>query len=269
MGQHGSWSPLSGGSAIALAVVLFIIAAGLAFLATRMRGAIAVRRPGRFFAILIVMMWFLAGFTFVSAVLVYGAALVAQRPGYTAPPDHIFPFTFTFGVIAFFAILTLTQRRGLLVAVGSGLAGAIAAPMIFELPFDLIVLWRTFPPDPAALYTLLFFLPLVLVALLSYALAALAPDLRLSRWPLYALAAMFLTFGVWALFGFGYPLSPLPIFFNVVAKLLAFVAAVTLFLPPPKAAHEQGAATASQESGAADMATPATDVSAGGSRFGY
>jgi hypothetical protein len=43
----------------------------------------------------------------------------------------------------------------------SGAIGAIAAPWIFELPFDLIVMARTYPPIPPdpALYRALFFAP--------------------------------------------------------------------------------------------------------------
>jgi ABC-2 type transport system ATP-binding protein len=38
-------------------------------------------------------------------------------------------------------------------------------------------------------------------------------------------------FGIWALYGFDYPQSALPITMNVASKILAFVTAVTLFLP--------------------------------------
>jgi hypothetical protein len=38
-------------------------------------------------------------------------------------------------------------------------------------------------------------------------------------------------FGIWALSGFGYPQSALPITMNIVSKLLAFSTALTLFLP--------------------------------------
>jgi ABC-2 type transport system ATP-binding protein len=38
-------------------------------------------------------------------------------------------------------------------------------------------------------------------------------------------------FGIWALSGFGYPQSALPITMNVVSKILAFITALTLFLP--------------------------------------
>ncbi len=42
---------------------------------------------------------------------------------------------------------------------------------------------------------------------------------------------MLAVFAVWALAGFGYPSAPLPFALNVVSKILAFVAALGLFLP--------------------------------------
>ena len=42
---------------------------------------------------------------------------------------------------------------------------------------------------------------------------------------------MLVVFAIWALFGFGYPSAPAPITLNVVSKILAFVTALTLFLP--------------------------------------
>ena len=38
-------------------------------------------------------------------------------------------------------------------------------------------------------------------------------------------------FAVWALSGFGHPSAPLPTTLNIVSKILAFVTALTLFLP--------------------------------------
>jgi len=38
-------------------------------------------------------------------------------------------------------------------------------------------------------------------------------------------------FAAWAWSGFGYPLAPLPTTLNIVAKLLSFAVALTLFLP--------------------------------------
>ncbi|HEY6056875.1 MAG TPA: hypothetical protein VIV06_02535 [Candidatus Limnocylindrales bacterium] len=53
-----------------------------------------------------------------------------------------------------------------------------------------------------------------------------------SRRTLWALAAMFVVFALWAVaFGFAFPGSAGPLAMNVVSKILAFVATVTLFLP--------------------------------------
>src|SRR6266487_1830271 len=109
------------------------------------------------------------------------------------------------GALAFFVIVYLTQQGGVWVASGSALVGTIAAPMIFELPFDLIVMWRTYPPAPAIPFTLLFFLPLFLVELSSFAMLTFSPVMKLSKSTLFLLAGMFLIFAVWALFGFAYP----------------------------------------------------------------
>ena len=116
---------------------------------------------------------------------------------------------------------------------GSAVIAALAAPMIFELPFDLIVMARTYPPiapDPAA-YRALFFVPLFAIELTTLALLTLSPMVRLSRLTFLSFALMLVVFAVWAAFGFGYPSSPVPITLNVVSKILAFVTALTLFLP--------------------------------------
>ena len=73
--------------------------------------------------------------------------------------------------------------------------------MIFELPFDLIVMHRIFPPMSEQ-FTLLFFLPLFLVEISSLSLLTLLPRARVSKFTLFSLTAMFFIFAVWALFGF-------------------------------------------------------------------
>ena len=104
--------------------------------------------------------------------------------------------------------------------------------MIFELPFDLLVMWRTYPPDPPVLYTLLYFLPFFLVHILSFALLSFSPVMRLTRYTLFLLAGMFLIFAVWALFGFAYPSAPIPIALNMISKVVAFATAISLFTEP-------------------------------------
>jgi hypothetical protein len=65
----------------------------------------------------------------------------------------------------------------------------------------------------------------------TLALLPLSPLVRLSRAAFLAFALMLLIFAVWALFGFGYPSSPLPFSFNAASKVVAFVVVLSLFLP--------------------------------------
>ncbi|MEO8973930.1 MAG: hypothetical protein ABI406_20270, partial [Ktedonobacteraceae bacterium] len=215
MNVHGGWNPYGGSGSIILAVVLLIITGVLIFVAMRFQRPVAVKRPGKFTGVALVVIWLLSGFTFLVAAIVYVLALYKQVGQFTGPADPITPVTLTSGVIAFFVIVYLAQRSGPWVAIGSAIVGTIAAPLIFELPFDLIVMWRTYPPAPEALFTMLFFFPLFLVEVSSFALLTLSPVMKLSRYTLFFLAGMFLIFAVWALFGFAYPAAPIPIAFNM------------------------------------------------------
>jgi len=76
-----------------------------------------------------------------------------------------------------------------------------------------------------------FFTPLILVELTTLWLLTLSPMVRVRRSTFFCFALMTGVFGIWALFGFGYPQAPLPITMNVVSKILAFITALTLFLP--------------------------------------
>ena len=137
------------------------------------------------------------------------------------------------GVGLVFMVILISSSLGPKARLGSAVIGALAAPMIFELPFDLIVMTRTYPipPDPA-LYRAVFFLPLFAIELITLALLTLSPMVRLSRATFLSFAAILVVFAIWALAGFGYPSAPVPITLNVVSKILAFVTVLTLFLPP-------------------------------------
>ncbi len=232
MNQYGTWSAYAGRDAWLLAAGLLVIAGILAFLGSRLRHPVGVTRPGKFVGGLLVVIWVLALANVAVATGAYLHALTQQMGSYTPPVDPITPYTGLSALVTFVVIALVTRRHGWKIALGSAIAGTIAAPMIFELPFDLIVAARTYPPQPAALYTLLFFLPVFLWEFASYGLLALSPVIKLTRYTLFALAAMFFMFAVWAVFGFGYPSYPTPIVLNVIAKVLCFVTVVTLFLPP-------------------------------------
>jgi hypothetical protein len=230
MTQEDTWSPYAGSEAVILAVVLLVIAGVLVYLGIRLHRAVGVARPGKVVGGLLVVIWVLSLASFAIAASTYIRALMQQGP-LRAPADPITPITDLSGLVTFIAIAYLSRRHGLKTALGSAIVGTAAAPMIFELPFDLIVMGRTYPPTPAVQFTLLFFLPLFLVEVSTFGLVTLSPLAKLSRYTLFSLGAMFLVFAVWAWFGFSYPSHPLPLAFNAISKILSFLAAITLFLP--------------------------------------
>jgi hypothetical protein len=240
MTTEGTWIGYSGTARIGLAVVLLALAGGLAYAGTRWPGPFQARRPRPAAANLMLAIWFLAIMTFLVCVSVYVHQLRRDFPGRTAPTDPITPVTLL-GVGAVFLVILIASRGSPVARFGSAVIGALAAPMIFELPFDLIVMTRTYPipPDPAW-YRVLFFLPLFAIELTTLALLTLSPMVRLSRATFLSFAAMLTVFAVWALSGFGYPSAPLPITLNVVSKILAFVTVLTLFLPVRDGASEPG-----------------------------
>lgn len=229
--RYGTWSPYAGNDALWLAVTLLMIAGVLVYLGSRLHRPVGVARPGRTVGIFLLVMWFLSLATFVIAVGTYVSALYEQVGPVTLPTSPISPITGLSSLVAFIIIAYITRHAGLKTALGSAMIGTVVAPLIFELPFDLIVMGRTYPPAPAAQYTLLFFLPLFLLEIASFSLLTLSPVTKLSNYTLFSLGAMFFVFAFWALFGFSYPSSPISFVLNSVSKVLSFVAAVTLFLP--------------------------------------
>ena len=88
-------------------------------------------------------------------------------------------------------------------------------------------------PDPPP--WILVYVPLLLVEITTLLLLLrrrrLSPMVRLTRATFFCFALMLGVWAVWALAGFGYPSAALPIALNIASKILAFAAALTLFLP--------------------------------------
>jgi len=206
----GTWSSYTRSSAIILAIVLALITGALVYAGLRLRHPIHVKRPGKALGAALIVHLALSVCMFLVASTAYGWVLIQQQPHLTIPGNPITPVTLFAALLSFIIIITLAQQRGFGVAIGSAIVGTIAAPMIFELPFDLIVMWRTFPPAPTVLFTLLYFVPLFLIEISSFALLSFSPVMNISRLTVLCLASMFLTFAIWAAFGFGYPAAPLP-----------------------------------------------------------
>ena len=232
--QDGTWLSYGGPARLLLAIILAVAAAGIAYAAIRLPlpiGPALRSKTGRRASVLI---WLLSLVVLVVCLAIAVKHEVDQhlfQGG--APTDPITPVTLVAAGLTFFIILIAGSGYGGRIAFLSAVVGAMAAPMIFELPFDLIVMTRTYPPvppDPVA-WRILFFAPLLLTEITTLALLTLSPMVKLSRVALSSLATMLGIFAIWGLFGFGYPSSALPITLNVASKLVAFVAALSLFLP--------------------------------------
>lgn len=226
-----SWISYGGGAAIVLAIVLLVVAGGFAYAGKLLRAPLRITRPGGTVATFMIAIWLLALYTIIVATFVYGLQLKQAYPSFVAPRVIVGRFTFVDALVACLVILYLTRRWGWKVALASGVIGTAAAFMIFELPFDLIVMTRTNPPIPThpMLYRQLFFLPLFIAELSTLSLLTLLPSMRVTAYASYAVAAMFVVFAVWAAFGFAFPAEPLPLALNVISKILCFIAAIMLF----------------------------------------
>ena len=226
------WNPYVGSDASFLAVALLAIGASLAYFGTRFKRAIKIPSSQGVLSVFVVVCWFLC--------LVI--LLVSRRIASRVAPQHatqfasilsgpIFPITLLSAIFTFIAIGYLCRPYGLKVALVSAFVGTAAAPMIFELPFDLIVMGTV---NVSVFVTILFFLPLLLVTVSTISLLVLSPVTSVSNYALFSLGGMFIVFALWAFFGFSYPSDPLSFSLNAISKVLSFTTAIMLFMRPNK-----------------------------------
>jgi hypothetical protein len=227
------WAGYGGAARVVLAVVLAAAAAGVVYAGIRLPLPVRLPRPGRKARILMLAAWPVSIVLFLAGLGINVQQALRDHLFHThpAPVDPITPVTLICAGVIFFVICVASPRGGWAALAGAAI-GAMAAPMLFEFPFDLIVMARTtpIPPDPA-LYRAVFFVPLFLVEATTVSLLALSPMVRVSRAACFSFALMLAVFAVWGLSGFGYPSAPLPLALNVASKILAFAAALGLFLP--------------------------------------
>jgi hypothetical protein len=231
--QSGTWVGYAGNARIVLALVLLAAAVGVAYAGARLRRPIRFAQPGRTARFLILTTWVLAIAAFLVCVTLYAKQARQEHLLHAVPANPIAPVTAICVVAIFIVVLLIGRTRSQGVMLASAAIGAMAAPMIFEFPFDLIVMARTYPaisPDPA-LYRALFFIPLFLVEATTLSLLTFSPLVKVSRAACFTFASLLAVFAAWGLTGFAYPAAPAPFTFNVVSKILAFVVALCLFLP--------------------------------------
>jgi hypothetical protein len=242
--QAGTWVSYGGAARIVLAGVLVATAGGVAYAGTRLPLPVRPARPSEGARTFMLVTWGLAITAFLFCLPIYVHQARREHLFHAAPPDPITPVTAACVAVIFVIIFIAGSSRGWRAALASAAIGAVAAPMIFEFPFDLIVMARTYPPispDPA-LYRVLFFAPLFLVEVTTLALLRLSPMVKLSRASFLFFALMLVVFAAWGLSGFGYPSAPVPFALNVLSKIVAFAVALSLFVPQRAQASTPGAA---------------------------
>jgi len=232
--QHSAWAAYGGDARIGLALGLAAAAGAAVYAGIRLRHPVRPVRPGAGTTAIMFVAWAAAIVGLLVGTSIYLQQYLRDNHLTKIPKtsDPVTPVTLLAVVVIFVIILTrgAPSPRARL---GSAIIGALAAPWIFELPFDLIVMARTasVQPDPVG-YRAVFFVPLALVAITTLWLLTLSPLVRLRRATFFTLALMLGVFAVWALEGFSYPSAPVPIALNMASKVLAFATALTLFLPP-------------------------------------
>ena len=147
---YGDWVSYGSGEAAVLAIILAAVAGAFAYLGTRVRSPIGVRRPGRTVSGFMIAIWLLAIYTFIVAFYVTGVQ-VRQVHLLVRAPNADFKVhvgTLLDATLTFLIILYITRRFGWRTALGSAFIATAAGWMFFELPFDLIVMGKTYPPIP-------------------------------------------------------------------------------------------------------------------------
>ena len=139
---HASWVSYSGGARISLAIILLVAAAAVAGTGAWLPRSIRLPRPGRITTYVMVAAWVVAIFAFLSVLSALTQQANQGHPGRVRLTGPIAPVTDTAVVVTFVVILVLGRSYKGPVRLWGAVIGALAAPMVFEFPFDFIVMTR-------------------------------------------------------------------------------------------------------------------------------
>jgi len=226
------WSPYAGLAAVLLSALLLVVGTGLLLSGRRLTGARKVPPRGRALKVVTVLVWAL------SILLVLPPfGQIARRDGQSSLGiGPVFPITLACAFCSFLIVGYLTRGSGTIGALANGIAAAVAGPMVFELPFVLIITPVVTTRVPHPLFLFVVFLVVILTTL---ALPTFSERFSVTRYSLYSLGAMFVVFAGWALLtGYAPPSDPTSFALNAVSKVLGFAAVVASFSGGAQAARK-------------------------------
>jgi hypothetical protein len=218
-----AWNPYSGSAAVLLSLILVVVGVGVVLFGRRTQD-IRPPMPGRVLKVVIVLVWALS----ILLVLPLFRQIAAETGQSSIGTGPVFPITLASAFCTFVIVAYITRKGGTLAALGNGFAAAAAGPMVFELPFILIItpMVTTRVPHP-----LFLFLTFLVVIISTLALPLFSSRFALTRRSLYLVGAMILVFAAWALLtGYSPPSDPVSFTLNAVSKVLGFAAVAVAFL---------------------------------------
>ena len=216
------WSPYKGSGALLLSFILTILGIGLILLGRRMTKEVKLPRLGMALGVIVVIIWAFSILTFLK--INHDLARYTNSTGNLGP---IFPITITSAICCFAYVAYVSRHDGILAAIRNGFLGFVAGPMIFELPFLLIVIPRVSAPPRLEV---IFLLPLFTIVFTTLILLSFSRRVAITRYSIYFFGAMILVFAVWALEGYSYPSNPTSFLLNAISKVLGFAAIAALFV---------------------------------------
>jgi len=215
------WSAYSGDTALYLALFLFALGATIILLGRRLRSDVRLPMPWRWLKVAIVIVWALQ-----ILILLRGFKHIIDVDPSAGVTGPVLPVTLASATCCFALVAYFLRRDGATTALGGAFAAAVAGPMVFELPFILIVgPVASTPTNPGASLAVPFFVAMIT----TLAFLTFSSKSAITKYSVYFLGGMFLVFGVWALFGFAYPSDSVLFTLNAVSKILGFGTTTAMF----------------------------------------
>jgi hypothetical protein len=209
MTHYDPWVDYGGAAKIWLAVGLLALAVGVVYAGIRLPLPTRPAKPSKRAVIVTLVAWAAALVALVASVVIYIRHYIQVHQGTAATPLPDHVAPVTF---------------------------IISARVHLQLPGSQVG------------YLVSLFAFLILVDITTLLLLRLSPQARVTRATFSCFALMLGVFAIWALAGFGYPSTAVPLTLNIVSKLLAFATVLTLFFPmrPLEPAPDSSRAAASE-----------------------